>query len=107
LEGGLKMTTWNLQFLPFSDFYKNTPTGLGPRAYVAVKHPSDRIKYKEGKNEIEIDTISPECATFMEFEIEVNRLIKELETIKKQGKRFFEKEIQKRKEYLKEKAKLD
>jgi hypothetical protein len=37
----------------------------------------------------------------------VDRLIKELETIKKQGKKFFEKEIQKRKDYLEAKSKLD
>ena len=101
------MTTWNLQLLPFSNFYENKPTGLGPRAYIAVKHPSDRIKYKEGKNEIEVDTISPDCTIFEELEFQVDRLIKELETIKKQGKKFFEKEIQKRKDYLEAKSKLD
>jgi hypothetical protein len=107
LEGGLKMTPWNLRLLHFSDFYENKPTGLGPKAYIAVKHPSDRITWKEGKNKIEIDTISPDCKIFAELESEVDRLIKELETIKKQGKKFFEKEIQKRKDYLEAKSKLD
>ena len=79
------MTTWNLRLLPFSDFYENKPTGDGPRAYIAIKHSSDRIKWKEGKNEIEIYTISPDCTIFEDFEFQVDRLIKELETIKKQG----------------------
>lgn len=101
------MATWNLQLLPISDFYDNKPTGLGPRAYIAIKHPSDRIKWREGKIEIEFDTISPDCTIFEELEFHVDRLTKELETIKKQGKRFFEKEIQKRKDYLEAKSKSD
>lgn len=101
------MATWNLQILKFPDNYDKQTPRLGSRAYIALRHPSDTLKWKEGKKELEFKTISPECATFMELEIEVNRLIKELETIKKQGKRFFEKEIQKRKDYLEEKSKLD
>jgi hypothetical protein len=80
LEGGLKMATWNLRLLPFSDFYENKPTGLGPRAYIAIKHPSDRIKWKEGRNDIVFDTISPDCTIFEESEFHVDRLINELET---------------------------
>ncbi|MDP3183280.1 MAG: hypothetical protein Q8M54_10765 [Desulfobaccales bacterium] len=101
------MSTWNLRLLPCSDFYENKPTGLGPRAYIAIKHPSDRIKWKEGKNEIEFDTISFDCSIFEELEREVNRLIKELETIKNQGKKFFEKETEKRRVYVEGKSKLD
>ena len=100
------MTTHNLQLLSFPENYEEKLIGLGPRAYIALKHPSDTIKWKEGKKEIEFKTISPDCATFGELEIEVNRLIKELETIKRQGKKFFEKEREKRKEYS-EKTKLD
>ena len=101
------MATWNLQLLKFGENYEEELIGLGPRAYIAIKHPSDTIKRKEGKNEIEFKTISPDCATFGELEIEVNRLIKELETIKKQGKKFFEKEKEKRRDYLAGKSKLD
>jgi hypothetical protein len=107
LKGGLKMTTWNLQLLSFPENYREIPIGLGSRAYIAIKHPSETIKWKEGKNEIEFKTISPECAIFEELELEVNRLIKELETIKKQGKKFFEKEKEKRRDYLARKSKLD
>jgi len=106
LKGGLKMATWNLQLLKFGENYEEELIGPGPRAYIALTHPSDTIKKKVGKNEIEFKTISPDCATFGELEIEVNRLIKELETIKRQGKKFFEKEREKRKEYS-EKTKLD
>ncbi len=98
------MATHNLQLLPLSDFIEEKPIGLGPRAYIAIKHPSDTIKYKEGKNEIEFKTISPDCATYSELEREVNRLIKELETIKRQGKTFFEKESEKRKKYKENKS---
>ena len=100
------MTTHNLQLLSFSDFYDNKPTGLGPRAYIAIKHPSHTIKWKEEKNEIEFQTISFDCSIFEELELEVDRLIKELETIKSQGKQFYEIERKNKIEYS-EKAKLD
>jgi hypothetical protein len=94
LKGGLKMTTWNLQLLSFPKNYKGI-IGLGPAAYIALKHPSDTLTWKEGKSEFEFKTLSPECVIFEELEHEVNRLIKELETIKRQGKKFFEKEREK------------
>lgn len=106
MKGGLEIKTWNLQLLSFPDFFDNKTIGLGPTAYIAIKHPSDTLKWKEGKKEFEFETISPECATFRELELEVDRLIKELETIKRQGKKFFEIERKKRIEYS-EKAKLD
>lgn len=96
------MTTWNLQLLPISYFYDNKPTGLGPRAYIAIKHPSDRIKWREGKNEIEFDTISPGCTIFEELEFHVDRLIKEPETIKNRGKDFSKKKYKREKIILKQ-----
>jgi hypothetical protein len=101
------MTTWNLQLLSFPYFYENNPTGHGPIAFIAIKHLSDRKKWKKGKEKIEFETISPDCPNYPELEIEVNRLIKELETIKKQGKKFFENEMKKRKDYVEGKSKLD
>jgi len=101
------MTTWNLQLLRFPENYEEKLIGLGPIAYIAIKHPSDTIKWKKGKKEIEFTTISPECVIFRELELEINRLINELETIKKQGKKFFEKEMKKRRDNVEGKSKLD
>jgi hypothetical protein len=92
--------------LSFPDNYGKQPICTGPTAYIAIKHISDTLKWKEGKKEFEFNTISPECVTLREFDIEVKRLIKELETLKRQGKKFFEEERSKRIEYS-EKAKLD
>ena len=101
------MTTWNLRLLSFPENYGETPIGLGPKAYIAIKHPSDTIKYKNGKYDIEFETISPDCATFGVLEREVIRLVKELGTIKKQGKKFFENQEEKKRDYLARKSKLD
>ncbi|MGD0827515.1 MAG: hypothetical protein ABSA09_05450 [Desulfobaccales bacterium] len=58
-------------------------TIVGPIAAIALK------KYS---NIGDVIIISPNCASFSEFENQINKLIAELETIKKQGKKFFEKE---------------
>lgn len=59
----------------------------GVRACIALKNYSTI-----GDNSI----ISPNCINFKNLENEINKLIKELETIKKQGKKFFEKELNKK-----------
>ena len=100
------MATHSLQLLDFPVYYKIKQIVLGPRVYIALKTYGTTI-WRKGNEEIEFTTSSPECANFRELELEVDRLIKELETIKKQGKRFFEKEIQKRKDYLEAKSKSD
>ena len=54
-------------------------TIVGPRAAIALK------KYSNIGDAI---IISPNCASFSEFENQINKLIAELEIIKKQGKKF-------------------
>ena len=57
-------------------------TIVGPRAAIVLKTYGSIG---------DVIIISPNCAGFAEFEYQVNKLIAELETIKKQGKKFFEK----------------
>jgi hypothetical protein len=92
--------------LDFPVDYKIKPIVLGPIAYISFKNVGTK-KCIRGKEEIEFIAISFECVTFNDLENEVNRLIKELEIIKKQGRKFFEKEIGKRRDYVKDKSQLD
>ncbi|MHB8067223.1 MAG: hypothetical protein ACYDIC_04885 [Desulfobaccales bacterium] len=97
------MSTHSLQLLDFPVNYKISPIVIGPRAYIALKTYGTTV-WRDGKKEIEFTTISPECVTPREFEYEVDRLIKELETIKKQRKKFFQKELEKRKKHIENKS---
>jgi hypothetical protein len=92
------MSTYSLQLLDFPVDYKIKPIVLGPRVYIALKTYGTKV-WRKGNKEIEFTTISPECVTLKEFEYQINRLIEELETIKKQGKIFFEKELKKRADF--------
>jgi len=91
------MSTYYLQLLDFPGNYEKGPNVYGPRAYVAIKASSqEKWKDKSGDKEVNFTVISPDCASFDEFESEVNKLIKELETIKKQAKKFFQKQKEKK-----------
>lgn len=64
--------TYRLKFLKIQ-------TVSGPRACIALK------TYAIYENDI---IISPNCVNFEEFEYQINKIITELGTIKKQGKKF-------------------
>ena len=96
------MSTYYLRLLDFPGNYEKGPYIYGPRAYVAIKASlQEKWKDKSGNKEVDFTVISPDCVSFSEFESEANKLIKELETIKKQAKKFFQKEKE-RKTYKKE-----
>ena len=91
------MSTFSLQLLDFPGNYEKGTVPYGPRAYVAIKTCSTVTwRNKSGKKEIDFKTISHECLSMTEFEKDVDRLIKELETIKKQAKSFFNKDKEKK-----------
>lgn len=87
------MTTYNLQLLDFPGNHEKGTLPFGPRAYVVLK-ASSQIKWtnKDGKKETYFPAITPECVSVNEFKYEINRLIKELQTIEKQSDKFFKKE---------------
>ena len=96
------MATYSLQLLnfPFDSKYLT-----GPMAHIALKtYTTHSFKVKSGK-EIDFKLLSPECVTFNELEYQVDRLIKELEKIKKKGNLFFQKEKEKRRKYKEAKKK--
>lgn len=66
------------------------PILLGPRACIGLKNYFPPAIWIDGK---EHTIISPDCANFSALEYEINKLIKELGTIKKQGKKYFDKEL--------------
>jgi len=85
------MQTFSLQLISFPGNHgdkKKLP--YGPRAYICVGC-SSKIKCPSKKGNIELDALSHECATSRELEEEVDRLIEELQQIKRQGMRFFKK----------------
>ena len=85
------MKTFNLQLISFPGNRGNkNKLPYGPLAYICVKCRS-KIKYPSKKGNIEFDALSNKCVIFQELEEEVDRLIKELQQIKRQGKKFFEK----------------
>jgi len=86
------MSTNSLQLFDIPGSYKEGKLPHGPSAYVALKTWS---KPELKNDEDGFIVISSECVTFDEFQYEVDRLIKELETIKKQAKRFFQKDKEK------------
>jgi hypothetical protein len=91
------MPPYYLQLLDFPGNYEKGSHVYGPRAYVAIRASSpEKGKDKSGNKELDFTVISADCYSFSEFESEANKLIKELETIKKQAKKFFRKEKEKR-----------
>ena len=87
------MKTFSLQLISFpgNRCGKNI-LPYGPRAYICVGSRS-KIKCPGKKDNIERDALSHECTYFQELEAEADRLIEELQQIKIQGKKFFEKEL--------------
>lgn len=97
LKGKIIMSTHSLQLLDFPGNYKKGTLPYGPRAFIAIKTFS-KVKWRDktGNNEIDFTVISPECVSVSEFQYEVKRLIKELETLNKQADKFFRREKEKR-----------
>ena len=90
------MSTFSLQLLEFPGNYESNLPDV-PRAYIAIKTCSEvKCRDKAGKKEINFRVISTECLTINEFHDEVERLINELETLKKQADKFFHREVTKR-----------
>jgi len=91
------MSTYRLQLLNFPGNYEKGTLPYGPRAFIAIKTYSE-VKWhdKTGKKEIDFTVISPECVSVSEFQSEVKRLIKELETLNKQADKFFRREKEKK-----------
>lgn len=91
------MSTHSLQLLDFPGNYKKGTLPYGPRAFIAIKTCSEVTwRNKTGKKEIDLTVISPECVSVSEFQYEVKRLIKELETLNKQADNFFRGEKKKK-----------
>lgn len=101
LKGVLIMPTYSLQLLNLPGNYKKGTLVHGPIAYIAIKTCSE-IKWqnKGGKKPIDFTVISHKCYSLTELEQEINRLIKELESIRKQAKEFFHKDKKKRSNHV-------
>ncbi len=96
------MTTHTLQLLKILSNYKKGTLPYGPKAYIALKSYSGiELPTESGKEKVMFKMLSPECLVLSEIEYEINRLIRELQTIKKQAKEFFQKEDQKQQEFRK------
>ncbi len=96
------MATYSVQLLnfPFDPKYLT-----GPRAFIALKtYTTHSFKVKSGKR-MDFKLLSPDCVTFNELEYQADRLIQELEEIKKKGKLFFQKEKEKIHRYKEAKKK--
>jgi len=92
------MSTYSLQLLDFPGNYDQGTLPYGPRAYIAIK-TSSQVKWRDktGKKEVDFTVISPKCVLLSEFQRNVKRLIKELQTIEKQADKFFRKDMDERK----------
>ena len=92
-ERNMIMKTFSLQLSSFpGNHVDRNKLPYGPRAYICVKC-SSKLNCPSKKDKKERDALSHECTTSQEFEAEVDRLVKELQQIKRQGKKFFEKEL--------------
>lgn len=99
------MSTHTLQLLKILSNYKKGTLPHGPKAYIALKsYGGIELPTKSGKEKVMFSTLSPECLILSEIEYEINGLIRELQTIKKQAKEFFQKEDQKRQRFCKRKV---
>lgn len=91
------MSTHTLRLLKILGNYKKGTLPYGPRAYITLKsYGGIELSTEPGKEKVKFRTLSPECVALSEIEYEINGLIRELQTIKKQAKEFFQKEDQKR-----------
>ena len=86
------MKTFNLQLISFpGNRGDKNKLPYGPRAYIYVGSRS-KIMCPSKKGDVERDALSHECVTSRELEEEADRMIEELQQVKKQCRRFFEKE---------------
>lgn len=87
------MFTFSLQLISLRGSHGNkNELPYGPRAHICVKGSSE-VKYPTKKGIMPFAALSHECTGFQELEAEADRLVEELRKIKKQGMRFFEKEL--------------
>ncbi len=85
------MQTFSLQLISFPGNHGDrNKLPYGPRAYICVKCRL-KINCPSKKDKKERDALSHECTTSQELEAEVDRLVEELQQIKRQGRRFFKK----------------
>lgn len=92
------MSTHSLKLQKFSGSPGNkVAVPSVPVAYVALKsYIPHKTLNKPGGKEVCFRAISSMCVSFNEIDWEVNRLIEELQTIRKQARGFFQKEQSKR-----------
>jgi len=87
------MSTLNLQLLTIPGNYKKGTLFHGPIAWVGLKsYAGIELPIGSGKKKGQFHTISPQCVVVTEIEYEIDGLIRELETIRKQAKSFFKRE---------------
>jgi len=87
------MKKLNLQLISFPGNHgERNKLPYGPRAYICVKC-SSKINCPSKSGNFERVALSNEYTSFQGFEVEVDRLVKELQQIKRQGKKFFETEL--------------
>jgi hypothetical protein len=81
------MHTFYLQLLTFPEC--QTANGVcGPRAYIAVK-ASSTVRCPTKKGDRDFTAISPECMSAADIRDSADTLIRELQTIRDQARRFF------------------
>lgn len=86
------MSTFTLELLKYSGSYKKGRL-CPPIAYIALKSVEHKeLPTKSGKEKVMRYIISARCEGPSDIEYEIEQLIRELETIGKQGKSFFQKE---------------
>ena len=92
-ERNMIMKTVSLQLISFPGNHgKGNELPHGPQASICVKC-NTILKCPAKKGNIKLDALSHKCTYFQEFEAEVDRLVEELQHIKRQGRRFFKKEL--------------
>lgn len=95
------MSIHSLQLLEIPGNYKTGTLPYGPRAYIALEsYGSIELPNESGKRKVTFHTLSPDCVMLSEIEYEIDRFIRELQTIRKQAKKFFQKEKEREKGYL-------
>lgn len=100
------MSIHTLQLLNIPGNYKKGTIPYGPKAYIALESYSRmELPTTSGKKKVNFHILSPECMTLDEVSYNADKLIQELEIIRKQAKQFFRKEEQKRRKYSQSKGK--
>jgi hypothetical protein len=71
--------------------FRGYETGIGASAAVCTKNASNSERRYDRQN---LTLITHECASFVELDEGIDKLIAELESIRQKGKRLFEKSRQ-------------